>query len=134
MITTPRSACPINRTLELLGDQWSLLILRDIALRNRRSFRELLGNSEESISAPVLSRRLSDLTSAGFLSKTAVGRGHQGRYSLTEHGLDVIPLLVELARLGAKIDPSTAEYVPDFDGDGSEGLESRMRALRADHL
>lgn len=134
MITTPRSTCPINRALEMIGDQWSLLILRDIALHNRRSFRELLTGSGERISAPVLSRRLADLTTAGFLTKSQVSRGMQGRYSLTELGLGVIPLLVELGRLGTTIDPSTAEHAPRFDADGPESLEGRQRALRADHL
>lgn len=118
----------------MLGDQWSLLILRDIAMRDRRSFRELLVGSEEGISAPVLSRRLADLTAAGFLGKTQVGRGQQGRYSLTERGLDSLPLLVELGRLGAAIDPDTAARVPRFDEEGPGSLEGRMAELRAEHL
>ena len=61
LIPQPRSDCPINRSLEMLGDRWSLLILRDIVLHDRCSFRELLTSSEEGISAPVLSRRLADL-------------------------------------------------------------------------
>ena len=52
LIPQPRSDCPINRSLEMLGDRWSLLILRDIVLHDRRSFRELLTGSEEGISAP----------------------------------------------------------------------------------
>lgn len=134
MITTPRSNCPINRALEMLGDQWSLLILRDIALHDRRSFRDLLTGSEENISAPVLSRRLADLTAAGFLAKSQVSRGRQGRYSLTERGLGVIPLLVELGRLGVFLDPTTAERAPRFDADGPDSLEGRLSVLRADHL
>lgn len=129
MITEARSACPINRALELVGDQWSLLILRDIALDNRRSFRELLTGSEEGISAPVLSRRLSDLTAAGFLTKTEVARGKQGRYSLTELGLATIPLLVELGRLGRAVDPSTQDRESAL-GD----LGGRLEALRSEHL
>ena len=112
MIDTPRSSCPINRSLEMLGDQWSLLILRDIALHDRRSFRDLLNGSQERISAPVLSRRLADLTASGFLTKTQTARGKRGRYSLTELGLSTIPLLVELGRLGARIDPATAPHAP----------------------
>lgn len=134
MITTPRSTCPINRALEMLGDQWSLLILRDIAMRDRRSFRELLSRSEEGISAPVLSRRLADLTAAGFLSKSEVSRGRQGRYSLTERGLEVMPLLVELGRVGAVIDSATAANAPEFDEDGPGSFAGRMARLRADHL
>lgn len=129
MISSPRSACPINRTLEMVGDQWSLLILRDVAMHDRRSFRDLLTGSDEGISAPVLSRRLSDLTAAGFLSKTEVARGQQGRYSLTELGLDTIPLLIELGRLGRRIDPTTVNREPAL-----EDLEQHMAALRHRHL
>lgn len=129
MISAPRSTCPINRTLEMVGDQWSLLILRDIAMYDRRSFRELLTGSDEGISAPVLSRRLSDLTASGFLSKTEVARGRQGKYSLTELGLDTIPLLVELGRLGHKIDPTTVNHETLL-----EDLEQHMAALRDSHL
>ncbi len=129
MITAPRSTCPINRALEMIGDQWSLLILRDIAMHNRRSFRELLTASDESISAPVLSRRLADLTQAGFLTKTQAPRGKQGRYSLTELGLATIPLLVELGRLGRLIDPTTEDREAAL-GD----LGQRVEDLRAAHL
>ena len=134
MITTPRSACPINRALEMVGDQWSLLILRDITMRDLRSFRELLTGSAEGISAPVLSRRLADLVDAGFLTKSDVTRGKQGRYSLTELGLSVIPLLVELGRLGKVIDPTTVAFVPSFDDDGPDSLDARLSALRRAHL
>ena len=67
----------------------------------------------EGISAPVLSRRLADLVEAGFLTKNEVARGKQGRYSLTEQGLATVPLLIELGRLGAHIDPSTAHNAPN---------------------
>lgn len=107
MIPQPRSACPINRSLEMLGDRWSLLVLRDIAAHDRRTFRSLLTENDEGITAPMLSRRLRDLTAAGFLTKDEVPRGKQGCYSLTELGLSALPVLVELGRLGALIDPST---------------------------
>lgn len=129
MISDPRSACPINRTLEVVGDRWSLLILRDVMLHDRRSFRELLTGSEEGISAPVLSRRLSDLVEAGFLTKTEVSRGRQGRYSLTELGLATVPVLVELGRLGRRIDPDTQDRSPEL-----ADLDGRLRELRAANL
>ena len=133
MIPQPRSACPINRSLEMLGDRWSLLILRDIVLHDRRSFRELLTGSEEGISAPVLSRRLTDLVEAGFLTKSEVARGKQGRYSLTEQGLATVPLLIELGRLGARIDPSTAPNAPRT-GTDPDDLARRIAVLREAHL
>ena len=133
MIPQPRSDCPINRSLEMLGDRWSLLILRDIVLHDRRSFRELLTGSEEGISAPVLSRRLADLVEAGFLTKNEVTRGKQGRYSLTERGLATVPLLIELGHLGARIDPSTAPNAPKLSADPDD-LTRRIAALREAHL
>ena len=132
MIPLPRSACPINRSLEMLGDRWSLLILRDIVLHDRCSFRELLTGSEEGISAPVLSRRLADLVEAGFLTKNEVARGKQGRYSLTEQGLATVPLLIELGRLGARIDPSTAHNAPKL-STNPDDLTRRIAALREAH-
>lgn len=135
MITPPRSGCPVNRSLEMIGDQWSLVILRDIAAYNRRSFRELCTANEEGISAPVLSRRLADLTKAGFLTKAEASPGKQGKYSLTELGLQTIPLMVELARFGVLLDPSTAENAPAFIHSSDEGdLESRIEELRRLHL
>ena len=135
MITSPRSDCPVNRALEMIGDQWSLVILRDIAAYDRRSFRELCTANEEGISAPVLSRRLSDLTRAGFLTKADTSPGKQGQYSLTELGLQTIPLMVELARLGVLLDPATARNAPEFvHPSGAGGLESEIGELRRRHL
>lgn len=135
MITSPRSGCPINRALEVVGDRWSLVILRDVMAHDRRSFRELLTANDEGISAPVLSRRLADLTSAGFLSKTEAPRGKQGRYSLTELGIRTIPLMVELANLGVAIDPATAENRPSFMHSGnSDELDSKAEDLRKRHI
>ena len=133
MIPHPRSHCPINRSLEMLGDRWSLLILRDIVLHDRRSFRDLLTGSAERISAPVLSRRLTDLVAAGFLTKDEVTRGKQGRYSLTEQGMATVPLLIELGRLGARIDPATAHNAPDL-GSDHDDLAERLSALRKAHI
>lgn len=134
MIKTPRSSCPISRSVELLGDRWSLVILRDIALHDHRGFRELLTGNAEGISAPMLSRRLSDLVAAGLLTKKDVERGNPGRYSLTEHGIQTIPLMFELARLGHTLDPTTtpAENAPR-DGDPA-AIRAHMDKLRSSHL
>lgn len=134
MIEVPRSACPINRSLEMLGDQWSLLILRDIALHDRRSFREILTRSDERISAPVLSRRLADLVAAGFLTKSEAARGKQGRYSLTELGLGTVPLLVELGHLGVRIDPTTSSHAPSVNAGSSRDAQDYITTLRAAHI
>lgn len=135
MITSPRSGCPINRGLEVLGDQWSLVILRDIAAYDRRGFRELLTGNGEGISAPVLSRRLADLVDAGLLRKSEAPRGRRGRYSLTEFGIATLPLMVELARFGMTVDPSTADERPEFARvEAADQLEEWTRILRERHL
>lgn len=132
MIETPRSSCPISRTVELLGDHWSLVILRDIALHDHRGFRELLAGNAEGISAPVLSRRLTSLVETGLLSKKQASRGSSGRYSLTEDGIQTVPLLFELARLGAALDPATiasGAVAPENDRDTIRAHMDRLRGL-----
>ncbi|HEU0220854.1 MAG TPA: helix-turn-helix domain-containing protein, partial [Paracoccaceae bacterium] len=83
-----RSGCPINLTLEVVGDKWSLLVIRDIIFGNRRHFRELLAKSEEGIASNILADRLKRLVDAGILSR-AEDPVHRQRtiYSLTEQGI-----------------------------------------------
>lgn len=63
-----RSGCPINLTLETLGDRWSLIVIRDIMFGNRRHYRDLLNHSEEGIASNILANRLKKLKDAGLLS------------------------------------------------------------------
>ena len=65
MTDDQRSGCPINLTLEVVGDKWSLLIIRDMMFGNRRHFRELLTKSEEGISSNILADRLKTLLEPG---------------------------------------------------------------------
>jgi DNA-binding HxlR family transcriptional regulator len=62
----PRSGCPINATVEVFGDRWSLLVLRDIVFGDRRCFRELQAGSEEGIASNILADRLKRLVELGF--------------------------------------------------------------------
>lgn len=80
-----RSGCPINLTMEILGDRWSLIVLRDMMFGNRRHFRELLENSMEGIASNILSARLKRLVDAGLLSRSD-DPSHRQKviYSLTE--------------------------------------------------
>ena len=63
-----RSGCPINLTLEVVGDKWSLLVIRDMMFGNRRHFRELLTKSEEGISSNILADRLKTLLDQGIIT------------------------------------------------------------------
>ncbi|MGQ3293513.1 MAG: winged helix-turn-helix transcriptional regulator, partial [Shinella sp.] len=86
-----RSGCPINLTLEILGDRWSLIILRDMMFGNRRHFRELLTKSEEGIASNILADRLRRLVDEGLISK-ADDPSHKQKalYSLTEMGIALV--------------------------------------------
>jgi hypothetical protein len=68
-MNAPRSGCPINLTLEALGDRWSLIVIRDLMFSNRRHFRELLTRSEERIASNILADRLTRLEKAGLVSR-----------------------------------------------------------------
>jgi DNA-binding HxlR family transcriptional regulator len=100
MAPAPRSGCAINAAVEVLGDPWAILVLRDIIFGNRRHFRELLVSSEEGIATNILASRLKRLVAAGLLSRDAARRGQQVAYSLTEAGIQVLPVMVALGNWG----------------------------------
>ncbi|SDR55392.1 transcriptional regulator, HxlR family [Rhizobiales bacterium GAS113] len=105
-----RSGCPINLTLEVVGDKWSLLIIRDMIFGNRRHFRELLTQSEEGIASNILADRLRRLLEAGIISK-ADDPSHKQKaiYSLTEQGIELLPVLAQMASWGYKFLPVSEE-------------------------
>jgi len=100
MQSGPRSGCPINAAVEVLGDSWAILVLRDVMFGNRRYFRELLVGSEEGIASNILSSRLKQLTAAGLLTREDAHRGQRAMYSLTEAGIQVLPVMVVLGNWG----------------------------------
>lgn len=102
-----KSHCPVNFALENFGDGWSLLIVRDIIFWGKRTYREFL-ESEERIATNVLATRLSHLEQKGIISK----RPHETDkrkeiYSLTEKGLDLIPIVIEMSGWSARHDSKT---------------------------
>lgn len=100
MDTSPRSGCPINAAVEVLGDPWAMLVLRDIMFGNKRHFREMLTGSEEGIASNVLASRLKQLVAAGLLTRADARRGQRAMYSLTEAGIQVLPVIVALGNWG----------------------------------
>lgn len=103
MPQTGKSGCPINLTLEQLGDRWSLIVIRDVMFGNRRSFGDLLSRSEEGIASNILSDRLKRLTAAGLLSRVPDPAHRQkGIYSLTEASIDLVPLLAQMGAWGRR--------------------------------
>lgn len=102
-----RSDCPINFALETFGDTWSLLVIREIVYFGKKTYGEFL-ESEEGIATNILASRLAQLEQKGILVKKPSETDKRKEvYSLTEKGLDLIPILLELASWGAQHDPQT---------------------------
>lgn len=98
-----RSGCPINLTMEVLGDRWSLVIIRDIMFGNRRHFRELLGRSEEGIASNILAARLKRLVTLGLISKVDdPSHSQKAIYSLTEPSIQLVPVLAMIGAWGRR--------------------------------
>lgn len=103
MLQKGRSGCPINLTLELLGDRWSLIVIRDVMFGNRRSYGELFTESEEGIASNILADRLKRLTASGLLTRRPDPKHRQkGIYSLTEAAIQLVPLLAHMAAWGRR--------------------------------
>jgi DNA-binding HxlR family transcriptional regulator len=103
-----RSHCPINFGLEIFGDKWTLLILRDLLMQGKCSFREFQA-SEEGISTSVLADRLMRLEQSGLVRpERATEDGRQVRYQPTPACKRLLPVLVEMAYWGATHDAETA--------------------------
>lgn len=103
-----RSDCPIANALEVLGDRWTLIIVRDLVFRGFREFGQFLG-AGEGISTNILTERLDRLQCAGIIVRSDhPADGKKYLYRLTVKGVDLIPLLVELVLWGAKYTPNHA--------------------------
>jgi DNA-binding HxlR family transcriptional regulator len=133
-----RSGCPISLTLEVLGDKWSLLIIRDVIFGNRRHFRELLVKSEEGVASNILADRVKRLVEQGIITR-ANDPSHKQKtiYSLTEQGIELLPVLAQMAGWGRKYLPVTEEYSTGaklLDEGGPRMWSKFMSELRALHL
>lgn len=129
-----RSLCPINLMVEVVGDKWSFLILRDILFYNKRHFNELR-QSEEKIASNILTDRLNMLEREGLISKRA-DPAHKQKviYSLTEKGIDLLPLLLEAMVWSLKYEPVDKDkYKPALDllAAGPKGQEELRKQLIA---
>jgi DNA-binding HxlR family transcriptional regulator len=145
MPSMERSGCPINLTLEQLGDRWSLIVIRDIMFGNRRSYGDLLAHSEEGIASNILADRLKRLTALGLLTRQADPSHRQKMtYSLTEASIQLVPLLAHMGAWGRRhARPSTelsvrAELLENGGPDLWEGFMAELRhihlgAPRPDH-
>jgi DNA-binding HxlR family transcriptional regulator len=132
-----RSRCPINMSVEVFGDRWTLLIIRDMMFGGKRHFRELQ-RSEEHISSNILADRLARLVEEGIVTKRDdPSHKQKAIYSLTEKGIDLLPVLAQIGAWGVKYLPVSDELGVRArllaDG-GPERWDRFMDELRETHL
>jgi DNA-binding HxlR family transcriptional regulator len=106
-MTLKRSACPIANTLDVIGDKWSLLIVRDMLLFDKHRYGDFLA-ADEGITTNILADRLKRLEAYGLIHKTPY-QHHPVRYEyhLTEKGQDLEPTVLEMVRWGLRHIPGT---------------------------
>ena len=129
-----RSTCPISTVLEFVGDRWTLLVIRDLMFAGKRHFREFL-QSEEAISSNVLADRLNSLVENAILTRRDdPTHAQKAIYSLTEKGLDLLPVLIAMSAWTQKYYPTTrrAEAV-DLVRRGRKSLNQLETHLRREH-
>jgi DNA-binding HxlR family transcriptional regulator len=138
MRKTQRSGCPINLTLEMIGDRWSLIVIRDVMFGNRRHYGDLLRLSDEGIASNILADRLARLVNARLLSRTDNPTHKQKAiYSLTEASIQLVPLLAQMGAWGRRHTPASKELSirAQLLEEGGERLwKAFMAELRSMHL
>jgi DNA-binding HxlR family transcriptional regulator len=103
-----RSSCPISIALEMIGDPWSLLIVRDLMFKDRRTYKDFL-SGEEGIASNILADRLQRLEAAGIIEKRRDGDdARRFVYRLTEKGFGLAPVLVEVVIWSARYESTDA--------------------------
>lgn len=135
---TKRSGCPINLATEVLGDGWSMVILRDVMFGNRRSYREILTNSLEGIATNILASRLKQLVANGLLTAAPDPKHRQKTiYSLTEKSIALLPAMIAFGAWGRQFLPTEPELAirnQVLEEGGLELQETFMAELRDTHL
>ena len=97
-----RSLCPIASTLDILGDKWSLVLIRDMLVKEKKTFKEF-SSSEEGIATGILASRLKLLESFGLITKRKLpDNKKENIYLLTEKGIDLAPIIIEVTLWGDK--------------------------------
>ncbi|WP_144222774.1 winged helix-turn-helix transcriptional regulator [Mesorhizobium amorphae] len=130
-----KSDCPINLSLEVIGDRWTLLIIRDMMFAGKKHFREFL-QSEEGISSRTLADRLQALQDEGIVTRhDDPTHKLKAVYRLTSAGIDLLPILVNLGIWGNRYRPADPELGAIAEGLSADGaIEQMKRRLATEHL
>lgn len=130
-----KSNCPINLSLEVIGDRWTLLIIRDMMFAGKKHFREFL-QSDEGVSSRTLADRLQTLQSDGVVTRhDDPNHKLKAVYRLTKAGIDLLPLLVELGVWGNRhraADPELGAVAEELATGGPEAIGRMKRRLASE--
>lgn len=133
-----RSGCPINLAVEVFGDRWTLLVLRDMMFGNRRHFRELLSRSEEKIASNILADRLKRLVEQGMITRADdPSHKQKGVYSLTEKAIQLVPVFAQIGGWGRRhlqVSPELSIRAELLEAGGPALWADFMDELRVLHL
>lgn len=128
-----RSDCPISYALDIFGDKWSLLIIRDLMFKEKNSYGEFL-MSEEKIATNILADRLSMLECAGLIKcKMDKEKKSKYNYRLTDKGIGLVPVLLEIVLWSATFDKQTAapkEFVDRIKKDNGNFVREIVKQLK----
>ena len=128
-----RSTCPISSALDIIGDKWSLLIIRDMMFSGKKTYTEF-SSSNEKIATDILSNRLTKLTELGIVTKGKMeGNKKTNIYGLTQKGKELLPILLEIAEwsnqhLNEHLQDGAKPFVNKFKTD-KNGFIQNMYAL-----
>ncbi|WP_407541807.1 helix-turn-helix domain-containing protein (plasmid) [Deinococcus radiomollis] len=132
--TPPRSGCPVSLGLDVFGDRWTLLIVRDLMFGNKRHYREMLGSSEH-ISSNILADRLKALLAEGVISAVQdPTHAQKVVYSLTEKGVALYPVLMAISDWSHQYRPVDDQYRAGYEPGGRTDDARKLAELRRTHL
>ncbi len=121
-----RSNCPVSNVLDLLGDKWTLIVMRDMLFFEKKLYKEL-ADSPEGIPTNILADRLKRLEAAGILTKQAYqDNPPRYAYQLTSKGLEIFPILREIILWGMKHIPDLPRRDPAFLKQVERRIRSKM--------
>jgi DNA-binding HxlR family transcriptional regulator len=132
-----RSLCPINLALEVFGDRWTLLIVRDLMFGGKRHFREFL-HSDEGIASNILADRLNMLAEQGIVTRSDdPSHKQKALYSLTNKGISLLPILAQIGIWSRAYMPASEELgatAAALEAGGPPYWQQLMDHLRAEHV
>ena len=131
------ATCPIALAATVLSDKWTVIVLRDIAFFNQRTFGAILENNNEKIPRPTLANRLKRLCDIGLLTARGDAKHAQRKvYSLTERALGLLPVMVGMGNWTLSqggIKTTEVEFLRELSGPESQAMKEYMEKLRITH-